>query len=170
MVAVKEEQIKTENEKAETWLLDFWEKREAYVDTIQSMQELTPVGATEYTGMPGGGGISSPAETKGLRLVEFAETSPELEIHRRWIETIQDAEKAVPDHHRAFIEFRRRAEQIDFGNRGKGAWFDYVQARYADWYYRQYGKVSVPSRRCFQAWWTNAVNVVVRVAIRRGLL
>lgn len=124
-------QIKTENETAEKWLLNFNAKKDALV---------------------------------------YVRNEQEKEKQTDWIETISDALKALPEQHRAFIEFRRKAEQISFDNRGKPAWFDYVQARYADWYYKTYGKASVPSKRCFQAWWSNAVNIVVRAAIRKGLL
>ena len=100
----------------------------------------------------------------------YVRNTQDKQKQTKWIDTIDDAVNVLPEHHRAFIMFRRKAERISFDNRGKPAWFDYVQARYAEWYYNTYGKASVPSKRCFQAWWSNAVNIVVIAAIREGLL
>ena len=162
--------IKAENKKAADWLLNYQSKRAAYIEAVQGMQEFDVIGATEYTGMPGGSGVSNPAERMGLTLVDYTLQAPELELQRNWILTIEDVERVFGEKKLVFLELRRRAANLEFNTVGRPAWTGYVQVKYADWFYRKYGKASVPGKQTMLEWWNDMVDLTARVAIRHGCL
>ena len=152
--------FKRQDRIAAEWLLNYHDRRRAYIDAQES---YTALSATAITGMPHGSGTSNPTEQRALSLAE-------LERQKMWIMTVEDTEAIFGEKKKAFIEMRRFAENINTGEVGRPGWVDYVQARYADWHERQYGKAFVPSKKTMQNWWNDIIEVAVRVAIRRGIL
>lgn len=162
--------IKAENEKASQWLLDYPQRKNTYIEAIENMQEFSALSATEYTGMPGGGKVGHPAESKGMVLVDFGLQKSELKKQLQWILAVEDTEKTLSEKRLVFLELRRRASHLELNQVGRPAWTAYVQTKYADWHYRKYGRASVPSKQAMISWWNDMVDVTARIAIRRGCL
>lgn len=153
--------LKHENKIAAWWLLHYAERRKIYMEARKS---FTVLKATAI-GMPRGSDIGFPTERKSEQLMN-------LEMDRLWLMTVEDAERCLSEKKRAFLEFRRRAEGMEFQRQdvGRPGWVDYVQARYADWHHRRYGGDYVPTDRTLRNWWHSIVDLTVRIAIRRGCL
>jgi hypothetical protein len=153
--------FKKQDKLAAEWLLNYHDRKEQH----RIKQEIFSVlSATTYSGLPHGTDIGMPTENKGVALAE-------LEEKELWLKTIEDAESTLSEKKQAFIEFRRRAEQLDFVKEvGRPGWVDYVQVRYADWHEKKYGKAYLPSKNTLHSWWNEIVDVTVRIAIRRGCL
>jgi hypothetical protein len=152
--------FKMQDRRAAEWLLNFPEYKQAYSDVAQGLSEL---GAVKYTGMPRGSGIGKPVESQGIFLAE-------LEKKQRWIMTIEDTERIVSEKKLAFLSIRRQAEKITDNKVGRSGWMDYAQIQYAKWHERRYGTGFVPSHSTLKMWWNEMVDIVVRIAIRRGCL
>lgn len=162
--------IKAENKKASDWLLEYPQRLHTYIEAIENMKEFSALSATEYTGMPGGGKIGHPPESKSMTLIDYSLQAPELELQRQWIMVIEEVEKVFGEKKLVFLELRRRAENIEFKTVGRPAWTGYVQEKYADWFYRKYRRASVPGTQTMKDWWKDMVDVTVRVAIRHKCL
>jgi hypothetical protein len=153
--------FKKQDKIAAEWLLNYHDRKKQYKLQQKNYSVLS---ATSYSGMPHSTDIGRPAENKGIALIE-------LEEKRLWIMTIKDAESTLSEKKQAFIEFRRRAEELDFIKEvGRPGWVDYVQVKYAEWHEREYGKAYLPSKNTLHSWWNEIVDVTVRIAIRRGCL
>lgn len=150
-----------QNRCATKWLLEYPARRIEYIDR---MAEFTVLSATKLTGMPKGTDVGRPVENMGLSLAR-------MEDARLWIVTIEDTEKCLGEKKLAFLNIRRWAhtQQQEVGSdKGRPGWVDTSQARYAEWFLRQYGRPSYPDRRTVFKWWDEIVNVAVRIAIARG--
>lgn len=166
---MSEYDTKSENDQAADWLLNYQQKKIMYIEAVESMQEFSPLVATNYSGMPKGMVTSNPSQDKGMVLINFGLRKPELELQRKWLITIDDTEKTLSEKKMVYLELRRRAVNIE-PNRIRPSWVDYVQAKFADWHYRQYQKEFVPCKQSMVDWWNDIINVTVRIAIRRGAL
>lgn len=151
--------FKKQDRIAAEWLLNYHDRRRAYIDAQES---YTALSATVNTGMPHGSGTSNPTEQRALSLAE-------LERQKMWIMTVEDTESVFGDKKKTFLDLRRQAALIESGEVGRPGWVDYVQAKYADWHERQYGKACVPAKITLYRWWDEIVEVAVRIAIKRGL-
>lgn len=70
-----------------------------------------------------------------------------------------------------FFEVRRMAENIKYdGDIGRPNWAGYTQTNYAEKISNIYNYDHVPSERTMHSWWNSMVDIVVRVAIKRGCL
>ncbi|MDT8900058.1 hypothetical protein [Anaeroselena agilis] len=151
-----------QNRCATKWLLEYPERR---LDFLDRMGEFTALSATKLTGMPMGTDVGRPVESLGLSLARLEDT-------RLWITTIEDTEKSLGEKKLAFLNVRRwvHRQQQEVGNTEKGrpGWVDESQARYADWFYRRYGRANCPDPKTMTRWWDEIVNVAVRIAIARG--
>ena len=153
--------FKQQDKIAAEWLLHYHERKKQY--QIQQ-EEHTVLSAANYNGLPRGNGIGRPTENKGLILAELEET-------HAWLQTIEDAESTLSEKKQAFLDIRRRAEQLEFVREvGRPGWVDYVQVQYADWHERNYGTEYLPSKKTLHLWWNEIIDVTVRIAIRRGCL
>lgn len=161
---------KHENDKTSEWLLDYPQRKNAYIEALEAIREFTELSSTQYTGLPGGCGVGRPSEEKGLRLVRIGITEEELQLQEKWLEVVELAEQTMSEKKLVFLELRRGAENLELTRGGKHPWVTYVQVRYADWHYRRFGRASVPSRQTMIDWWNAMVNVTVRLAIRKGCL
>ena len=152
--------FKRQDRVAADWLLNYHDRRRAYIDAQES---YTALSATVNTGMPHGSGTSNPTEQRALSLAE-------LERQKLWIETVEDVEKIFGERKREFINMRRYAESVESDCVGRPGWVDCVQARYASWHESRYGKANVPGRMTMYGWWDEIVDVTVRIAIQKKLL
>ena len=152
--------FKRQDRIAAEWLLNYHDRRRAYIDAQES---YTALSATVNTGMPHGSGTSNPTEQRALSLTE-------LERQKLWIMTVEDAEKVFGEKKREFLNMRRYADGVESTCVGRPGWVDCVQARYADWHEQRYGKACAPARMTMYKWWDEIVEVTVRIAIRRGLV
>lgn len=152
--------IQRQNKEALKWILNYAEKRDSYIAQSASFSEL---GATAYTGMPHGSEVGDPTLKKGITLID-------LEYQKKWLMVIEKMELTLSDKRKIFLELRRRAELIETSEVGRPGWVGYVQAKYADWHYRQYGKGYPPSKQTMCKWMNDIVDVAVRLAIREGVL
>jgi len=160
VVLQRETAYKEENRQAAKWLLEYPERRQAYINRMNSIQYL---GATQYDGMPHGTDVGRPCEAKGIRLAD-------LDIDKKWIMAIEDAERTLGPKKLAFLDIRRQAEKQKASTGGRPGWMNYTMEKYADWQHRRYGGDYVPSYNTLRAWWDEILNVAVRIAIRRGCL
>ncbi|MBP2652616.1 MAG: hypothetical protein H6Q73_185 [Firmicutes bacterium] len=149
-----------ENKQAAKWLLEYPERRQAYLERMNSIQFL---GAVVCDGMPHGTDTGRPAEKKGIRLAD-------LDYDKRWIIAIEMAEQTLSRRKRAFLDIRRMAELVKTSTGGRPGWIDYTMSRYSDWHEREYGYCNIPTRQTFYKWWDEMVNIVVRIAIRQSCL
>ena len=156
MVAID---FKKQDRTAADWLLNYHDRRRAYIDAQES---YTALSAAVNTGMPHGSGTSNPTEQRALSLAE-------LERQKLWIMTVEDTEAIFGEKKRTFLDLRRKAALQDTGEVGRPGWVDYVQAKYADWHENRYGKADVPAKITLYRWWDEIVEVAVRIAIKRGL-
>lgn len=149
-----------QNRVAAKWLLEYPERR---IDFLDRMREFSMLSATKLTGMPTGTDVGRPVENMGLSLAQMEDT-------RLWIITIEDTEKCLGEKKLAFLSARRwvHNQQLDDGKEGRPGWVDASQAKYAEWFFRRYGRPSYPDRRTVFRWWDEIVNVTVRIAIARG--
>lgn len=150
-----------QNRVATKWLLEYPERR---IDYLDKMREFSVLSATKLTGMPTGTDVGRPVENLGLSLAQMEDT-------RLWIITVEDTEKCLGEKKLAFLNVRRwvHNQQQEGGNeKGRPGWVDASQARYADWFYRRFGRTSCPNRNTLFTWWDEIVNVAVRIAIARG--
>ena len=83
--------------------------------------------------------------------------------------TVEDTESIFGEKKSTFLDLRRKAALKATGEVGRPGWVDFVQAKYADWHERQYGKACVPDKITLYRWWDEIVEVAVRIAIKRGL-
>ena len=150
-----------QNKCAERWLLEFPERRQSYIDQLGEFTELASV---RYTGMPGGSAVSSPTQSKAISLVTLDES-------RLWIMTIEDTERTLTEKKLAFLDARRWVDKqirsTDVQEIGRPAWVDATQARYADWFWRRYGRDSYPDPKTVTQWWNEIINITCRIAIDR---
>ena len=151
--------FKKQDRIAAEWLLNYHDRRRAYIDAQES---YTALSATVNTGMPHGSGTSNPTEQRALSLAE-------LERQKLWIMTVEDTESVFGEKKRTCLDLRRKAALQDTGEVGRPGWGDYVQAKYADWHENRYGKADVPAKITLYRWWDEIVEVAVRIAIKRGL-
>jgi hypothetical protein len=152
-----------QNKIAAKWLLECPERKQQYLD---KMSEFSVLGAVRYSGMPTGTDVGRPCENMGLSLVKSEES-------KLWIMTVEDTESTLGDKKLAFLDIRRLAEKLKhegIQERGRPAWVPYTQERYADWHHRKYGGDYMPASRDLYRWWTDIVNIAVRIAIKRGCL
>ena len=156
MVAIE---FKKQDRIAAEWLLNYHDRRRAYIDAQES---YTALSATVNTGMPHGSGTSNPTEQRAISLAE-------LERQKLWIMTVEDTEAIFGEKKRTFLDLRRKAALQDTGEVGRPGWVDYVQAKYADWHENTYAKADVPTKITLYRWWDEIVEVAVRIAIKRGL-
>jgi len=160
MLAMKVD-FQKENRTAAKWLLEYPERRQAYIEK----SNIQFIGAAVNDGMPRGYDTGRPCESKGIRLAD-------LEIERRWLIAVEQTEQTFGRRKRAFLDMRRIAEMRKESGPigGRPGWTDYVSVRYAEWHEREYGYVSIPTRKTFNRWWGEMVDAVVRIAIRQGCL
>ena len=153
--------FKKQDKIAAEWLLDYHVRKKQHE---QQQKNYSVLSSTTYNGMPHGTDIGRPTENKGIGLAE-------LDEKQLWILTIEDTESTLSKKKQVFIEFRRRAEQLEFIKEvGRPGWVDYVQVKYAEWHEREYGKAYLPSKNTLHSWWNEIIDVAVRIAIRRGCL
>jgi hypothetical protein len=153
--------IKKQNKEALHWILNYSLLRETY---IHSMYGFNEIAATVYTGMPHGSGTGNPTVNKAITLSE-------LEHQKKWLMTIECMESTLSEKRKAFLEFRRRAEQLDNGCEvGRPGCLDYVQVKYAEWHQKRYGYGFPPSKQTMCRWMKDIIDVTVRIAIRQGVL
>ena len=152
--------FKKQDRVAADWLLNYHDRRRAYIDAQES---YTALSATVSTGMPHGSGTSNPTESKAISLAE-------LERQKLWIMTVEDAEKVFGERKREFLNIRRYADSEESSGVGRPGWVDCVQARYAAWHESRYGKADVPAKVTMYRWWDEIIEVTVRIAIKRGLM
>jgi len=154
MLAMKVD-FQNENKQAAKWLLEYPERRQAYIEK----SNIQFIGAAVNDGMPRGYDTGRPCESKGIRLAD-------LEIERQWIITIENVEKTLGPKKLAFLDIQKnRSNSV-----GRPGWIDYTMARYADWHNRNYGGDYVPSYNTLKVWWQEIIDITVRLAIRRGCL
>lgn len=159
--AVVQMDFKQQDKLAAEWLLQYHERKKEYQ---RRQAENCMLSAVRYNGLPHGNGVGRPTETKGLLVVE-------MEKIQAWLQTIENAESTLSEKKQAFLDFRRRAEHLDFTREvGRPGWVDYVQVKYADWHERNYDTDYLPSKKTLHLWWNEIVNVTVRIAIARGCL
>jgi len=154
--------IKKQNKEALKWILNFADLRNTYIAAAANFSTL---GSTNYSGMPKGSDVGNPTLNKAVTLTE-------LERQKLWIMTIEAMEMTLSEKKQAFLELRRRAEELNSKKREKGrpGWIDYVQPRYADWHERRYSCAFVPSKRVMYNWMDELIDITVRIAIRGGIL
>ena len=154
--------IKKQNREALRWILNFYDLRKAYIDKLAMFSAL---GATVNDGMPRGTDTGNPAANKAISLVE-------LEKQKTWIMVIELMEQTLSERSRKYLEFRRdAAHQIKGDKRGRpSSWVNYVQPRYAEWFYCRYCKPDVPSVDQMKQWINSMIDVTVRIAIKKGVL
>jgi len=156
-----EEAVKTENDIAGGWVLNYHARLGEYKDMCAQFAVLA---ATESDGMPHGTGTSNPCANKAVTLADINE-------HRDWLEVVELAERTLSEQKRMFINFRRLAIEINFKKEvGRPGWVDYVSAKYCEWHCRRYGVACLPARVTMMEWWSTIANVAARIAIRKGLI
>jgi len=158
MLAMKVD-FQKENRTAAKWLLEYPERRQAYIEK----SNIQYIGAAVNDGMPRGYDTGRPCESKGIRLAD-------LEIERQWIITIENVEKTLGPKKLAFLDIRRQAGKNRSKTKGRPGWTDYTMVRYADWHNRNYGGDYVPGYQTLKEWWKELIDITVRIAIRRGCL
>ena len=143
------------------WLLEYPDRKRAH---CEAMSEVSMLSAMVYGLQPTGTDIGRPCETKALKLTD-------LDEQRLWLDTIERVEKTLSPKKRAFLDLRRQADQMKCNRRaGRPGWVAYVQTQYTDWHLREYGVEFIPAERTLKLWWSEIVNVTVRMAIRCGCL
>jgi hypothetical protein len=153
--------IEKQNEIAAGWLLNYHKRRETYFKMLNDFSELA---ATQYTGMPHGSSTGNPTSTKAIDLSR-------LKNDELWIMTIEDTERILSPKKTVFLEVRRQAEDIKHdGDVGRPNWAGYTQVNYAEKLNRLYNYHHIPGDRTMRSWWESMVNIVVRIAIKRGCL
>lgn len=153
--------IKRQNQIASEWLLHYHKRRSEY---FERLSQFSPIAATQYTGMPHGSGVGNTTASKAIDLGG-------LKSDEIWIMTIEDAERILSPKKAIFLEVRRMAEDIKYdGDIGRPNWTGYTQVNYAEKINRMYGYDRVPSERAMNNWWNSMVDIVVRIAIKRGCL
>lgn len=153
--------IKKQNQTAAEWLLHYHQRRQSYFQMLNNFSELA---ATQYTGMPSGSGTGNPTAQKAVDLSKLKE-------YELWIMTIEDVERILSPKKAIFLEVRRMAEDIKHdGDIGRPNWAGYTQVNYAEKINRLYNYDHVPSDRTMRSWWDSMVDIVVRIAIKRGCL
>lgn len=151
--------ISKQNAEALEWILDYDNMRKRYIEQSAAFSEIA---ATAYTGMPHGSGISRPCENKGITLAE-------LDKLKLKIMSVEKMEQTLSEKRKVFLEFRRRAEQVEKGV-GRPPWADYVQVRYANWHEARHGRHILLHRNTLRSWMDDIVEVTVRIAIKLGAM
>lgn len=151
--------IKRQNREALDWILNFAEKRQAY---ITKLNDFTVLGAVKLDGMPHGTSPGNPCQNKGISLVE-------IEQMKKWIIVIESMEKTLSEKQTRYLQLRRDAEQNNKRDRepGRPGWVDYVQAKYSAWFFNRYGGCCVPSPQSMDTWMNKIVDVTVRIAVQQ---
>lgn len=154
--------IKKQNREALKWILNFYSLRKAYIDQSSMFNAL---GAAVNDGMPRGTDTSNPAANKTITLID-------LEQQKNWIITIETMEKTLSEKSRKYLELRREAEnQIqEWNKRGRPGWVEYVQPRYAEWFYSRYSRGFVPTPKTMTKWMNTIIDVTARIAVHNGVL
>jgi hypothetical protein len=153
-----------QNKIAAKWLLEYPERRQAYIDR---MSEFSTLSAMRYTGMPTGTDTGRPCENMGISLASLRE-------QELWIITIEETESTLGEKKLAFLDARRWVEkqqrESDSNYEGRPGWVDGTVDRYADWFNRRFGCKSFPERRTAFKWWDDIINIAVRIAIISGAI
>lgn len=152
--------IKRQNREALDWILNFADKRQAY---INKCNDFTVLGAVKLDGMPHGTSPGNPCQNKGISLVE-------IEQMKKWIIVIESMEKTLSEKQTRYLQLRRDAEQNNKRDRepGRPGWVAYTQPRYADWFFHRYGCECVPTDKTMEVWMNKIIDVTVRIAIHDG--
>lgn len=91
---------------------------------------------------------------------------------KKWIIAVESMEKTLSEKSRRYLEFRRDAARLmkEADDPGRPGWVDYVQAKYATWFYNRYGIEFVPHKNSMIQWMNKMVDITVRIAIKNGAL
>ena len=119
--------------------------------------------------MPRGTDISRPCQNKAISLIE-------LKRKETWILAIELMEKTLSEKSKKYLELRRdaeaehkKAQKRGFHKRGRPGWVDYVQPRYAEWFYKRYGKATIPDWDKMSEWMNRIVDIATGIAIGKGI-
>lgn len=142
------------NTTAADWLLHIADRRRQY---ILKQSEFSVLSVASGDGQPRSSAPGNPTERKGMQLVD-------LEAAKCWIMTIELVESMLSPKKSSFLQLRREAGDMRGGEPGRPAWVPYVQERLVEKHGIDLG------RRALFEWWTELVELTVRVAIKRGCL
>lgn len=152
---------KRQNKEALKWILNIHDLRRSYFDSVATFSTL---GAAVNDGMPRGTDTGNPCMNKAISLVD-------MENRKNWIMAIEMMEQTLSEKGRKYLDLRRDAEhQPHKGNElgGRPGWVEYVQPRYAEWFYYRFGGESVPTERTMSTWMYKIIDTTVRIAIDKG--
>lgn len=159
--------IKKQNKIALDWLLNYHKYKQEY---LNKCAEISVIGAAVNDGMPKSANVGNPTANKAVSLID-------LEQQKNWLLVIELAEKTLSEKSKKYLELRREAEyerqkRIIEGNNppGRPGWVEYVQPRYAEWFYKRYGKEFVPTERAMNQWMHKIIELTVRIAIKCRVL
>ncbi len=97
----------------------------------------------------------------------------ELSHTELWLQSVEDVESIFSEKKRVFLQARREAAYMVKTVRGRPAWVIYVQRHYADRMSARYN--TTPDKfwvneTTLKEWWREMVDVMARVALKRGCL
>lgn len=142
------------NATAADWLLNIADRRRQYV---QRQSEFACLSVVTSDGQPSAHNPGRPTERMGMQLVD-------LEAAKCWIMTIELVESMLSPKKLVFLQLRREAGDMRGGEPGRPAWIPYVQEKLIEKHGIDLG------RRALFDWWTELVELTVRVAIKRNCL
>lgn len=155
-------EIKRDNEIASDWLLYYPFRRRQYYEDLLDVENSTPVSA-EVNVKTGPGNQTM---QKAVKLVELSRT--EL-----WLQCVEDVEGIFSEKKLIFLQARREAAYMVKTVRGRPAWVVYVQRHYAERMAVRYNTTPDKfwvSETTLKEWWREIVEIVARVAIKKGCL
>ncbi len=150
------DKLKRENRIASEWLLYLPDRRKELQQRREDIEGRSPSSSIAQ-GFGGDGGISD-------KTGQAASQLSELEHKESWVKLLECIEVALPESRRVFLEVRRES-------RDGRAWTSRAQQHHAvQMSERCNQEGELMHRNTFYRWWQELVDLVVREAIRKGLL
>ena len=154
-------EIKYDNEIASDWLLYYPYRRRQYYEDLLDAENSRPVSEVNVKTGPG-----NQTMQKAIQKIELTQTE-------QWLQCVEDVENIFSEKKRIFLQVRREAAYMVKSVRGRPAWVLYVQRHYADRMAERYNTTPDKfwvSETTLKDWWHEMVEVMARVALKRGCL
>lgn len=154
-------EIKRDNEISSDWLLYYPFRKKQYYEDLLDIENSSPRSEVKVRTGPG-----NQTMQKAVKKLDLSHT--EL-----WLQSVEIVEGIFNEKKLVFLQVRREAAYIVKNIRGRPAWVVYVQQQYADRMAKRYN--TTPERfwvseTTLKDWWREMVEVMARVAIKKGCL